>query len=60
MKTVPQLALIFAVAALLAKTLALVSPPSKEDGRMGVSLAMQSGHVHFKAELGAGMLAFRF
>ncbi len=60
MKTVPQLALIVAVAALLAKSLALMASPAKDDGRMGVSLAMQSGHVHFRAELGAGMLALSF
>ena len=59
MKHVPRIAFYAAVAILLAGSLAykLASP---DRSRAALSLSVDSGHIDFKAELGAALLALKF
>jgi predicted small integral membrane protein len=58
MKHMPQIAFYAAVAILLAGSLVgrLDAP---DHHRAALSLSMESGHVSFKAELGAALIALR-
>lgn len=57
MKHMPQFAFYAAVAILLVGSMLSRSGPSGH--RAAVSLSMESGHVSFRAELGAAILALR-
>ncbi|HEY1124450.1 MAG TPA: hypothetical protein VGE65_02365 [Sphingobium sp.] len=57
MKHMPQFAFYAAVAFLLVGSMLGRSGPSGH--RATVSLSMESGHVSFRAELGAALLALR-
>jgi hypothetical protein len=55
----PQIAFFAVVAAMLAGPVA-ERWSSRETGRMGVSLSMQSGQVQFQAHVGTGRFALEF
>lgn len=57
MKHMPQFAFYAAVAILLVGS--MINRPGHSGHRAAVSLSMESGHVSFRAELGAALLALR-
>ena len=57
MKYLPQLAFYAAVVLLLAKSFSYGPTSARDPSRMGLSVAMQSGHLHFRAEFGSRFLA---
>ncbi len=59
MKYLPHLALACAIMVLLAQSLTSERKAEQAASRMGVSLAFESGQLHFRADLGAGSLAVR-
>ena len=60
MKYGPQLMLLAAVAVLLGKSLAAPHDERHHGEGPGISLALSPGQVHFRAQLGPGLLSLRF
>ena len=56
MKYLPQALLLAALGVLITKSFL----PTHDRSRMAVTLAMQSGHVHVRAEMGGGVFALSF
>jgi len=59
MKHMPQFAFYAVVAILLVGSLVSRLSSTPDRHRISVSLAMESGHLSFEAELGASLLALR-
>ena len=59
MKYLPHLALACAIMVLIARSLTAETNADQQASRMGVSLAVESGRLHFRADLGTGSLAVR-